>query len=219
VSTPAAAGAGRQYAGKSLADRRSEQHERVLLAARDVFAMRGYAGTSVDGIVARARVSRTTFYAFFENKEECLLAVYRFGLERIGACVAEAAARSVAESLAPTELIRAEVRATLAAYAADPAMARIVLIGVAGATPAAELAHARARDVAAQIIQQRLEQYAYWRERSAQQRRVASLATMAAIGEPISDLVASGRLAEWESLVGPISEFIGRALIDPDEAR
>jgi AcrR family transcriptional regulator len=213
----AEAAVGRQYAGKSLADRRSEQHERVLLAARDVFATRGYAGASVDDIVARARVSRTTFYAFFENKEECLLAVYRFGLERIGACVAEAAARSAEEGLAPAELIRAEVAATLAAYAADPAMARIVLIGVAGATPAAERVHARARDVAAKIIQSRLEQYEYWRARSMQHRRTASLATMAAIGEPISYLVATGRIDEWEALVEPISEFVSRALIDPDE--
>jgi hypothetical protein len=29
--------------------------------------------------------------------------------------------------------------------------------------------------------------------------------------------VATGQIEEWESLVQPISEFIGRALIDPDE--
>jgi len=38
---------------------------------------------------------------------------------------------------------------------------------------------------------------------------------MAAIGEPISDLVATGRIEEWEALVEPVGEFIGRALIDP----
>ena len=31
---------GRRYAGKSLASRRSEQRERIMLAARDVFATR-----------------------------------------------------------------------------------------------------------------------------------------------------------------------------------
>jgi AcrR family transcriptional regulator len=216
MSTQAAL-AGRQYAGKSLADRRSEQHERILLAARDVFATRGYAGAAVDDIVSRARVSRTTFYAFFENKEECLLAVYRFGLERFGAAVAQAAGHSAQQGLSPAQLIRAEVRATVAAYAADPALARIVLIGIVGATPAAERLHARARSMAAEIIQRRLDEYPYWRRRSEQQRRVASLATMAAIGEPISDLVATGRIEEWEALVEPISEFIGRALIDPAE--
>jgi hypothetical protein len=73
--------------------------------------------------------------------------------------------------------------------------------------------------VAAQIIQGRLEQYTYWRRRPVQHRRLASLAAMAAIGEPISDLVATGRIGEWEALVDPISEFIGRALIDPDDLR
>jgi hypothetical protein len=67
------------------------------------------------------------------------------------------------------------------------------------------------------IIQRRLEEYPYWRRRSEQHRRVASLATMAAIGESISDLVATGRIDEWEVLVDPISEFVGRALIDPDD--
>ena len=214
MSTQAAA-SGRPYAGKSLADRRSEQLERILLAARDVFAARGYAGAGVDEIVARARVSRTTFYVFFENKEECLLAVFRLGLERIGEVVAQAAALTAEQGLAPPALIRSEVRATLAAFAADPAMARIVLIEIVGATPAAERMRARARNVAASIIQRRLEEYAYWRKRPEQQRRVASLAAVAAIGEPISDLVATGRIDEWEGLVEPVSEFIGRALIDP----
>jgi AcrR family transcriptional regulator len=216
MSAPAAP-AGRLYAGKSLADRRSEQRERILLAARDVFAARGYGGAAIDDIVARARVSRTTFYMFFESKEECLLAVHRLGLERIGAVVAAAAARSDERGLAPPALIRAEVRAVLAAYAEDPAMARILLVEIVGATPAAERAHVRARSVAARIIQARLEQYPFWRRRSLAHRRIASLATMAAIGEALSDLAATGRIGEWETLVGPISEFIGRALIDPAE--
>jgi AcrR family transcriptional regulator len=209
--------AGRQYRGKSLADRRSEQRERIVLAARDVFATRGYGGAGVEEIVARARVSRSTFYVFFENKEECLLAVHRLGLETIGSAVTEAAARSAEQGLAPAAMIRAEVRATLAAFAADPALARIVLIEIVGATLAAERAHVRARSVAAGIIQRRLEQYLYWRRRPEQHRRVASLAAMAAIGEPISDLVATGAIERWEELVEPVSEFISRALIDPDE--
>jgi AcrR family transcriptional regulator len=213
----AAPAAGRQYAGKSLADRRSEQLERILLAGRDVFATRRYGGAAVEDIVARARVSRTTFYMFFENKEECLLAVHRLGLERIGAAVAAAAARTSEQGLAPPALIRAEVRAVLAAYAEDPAMARILLIEIVGATPAAERAHVRARSVAAGIIQARLEEYPFWGRRSVGHRRIASLATMAAIGEALSDLVATGRVGEWETLVGPISEFIGRALIEPND--
>ncbi len=201
----------RAYAGKSLAVRRSEQHERVLDAARDIFAANGYAGTAVEEIVARARVSRSTFYAFFEDREACLLAVFRRGMERIGAAVLQTVAATA--DLDPADRIRAEVRAVAGAFAADPAMARIVLIGSVGATPAAEEARAEARRASAQIIERQLEQYPYWRERSAAERHVASVAAMAAIAEPVSELVVEGRLSEWESLVEPISGFVASALI------
>lgn len=209
------ASASRPYGGKTLDARRAEQRERILIAARDVFAATGYAGAGVEEIVARARVSRTTFYVFFQNKEECLLAVFQLGLERIGAAVMETVAAAAQEDLQPAVRIRAEVRAVAAALAADPAMARIVLIEIVGATPAAEHARAQLRNAAAKIIEVQLEQYEYWRERSAHERRVASLAAMAAIAEPISDLVACGQLAQWETLVDPISEFVAHGLIPP----
>jgi AcrR family transcriptional regulator len=205
----------RAYGGKTLDARRAEQRARVLLAGRDVFAERGYAGAGIEEIVASAHVSRTTFYVFFENKEECLLAVFQFGLQRIAAEVMASVAETAGQELEPAERIRAEVRAVTAALAADPAMARIVLIEIVGATPRAERARMRMRDAAAKIIQVQLQQYEYWRSRTSAQRRVASLAAMAAIGEPISDLAASGRLSEWEQFVEPISEFVARGLVSP----
>jgi AcrR family transcriptional regulator len=208
----------RRYAGKSLAARRSEQRERILAAARDVFAARGYAGAVIDEIVARARVSRTTFYVFFEDKEACLLAVFELGLARLAETVRAVVAETAAQRLGPWERLRAEIGAIAGAFAEDPAMARIVLIGVVGATPALEEERARARTAAAEIIEAQLEQYPYWRERTPRQRRVASLAAMAAVGETISYLVARGRIEEWESLIDPLSEFVGRALIPPERS-
>ncbi len=206
------AGAERPYGGKTLGDRRAEQRERILLAARDVFAERGYAGAGIDDIVARARASRTTFYVFFENKEQCLLAVFDWGLQRIGARVLQAVADTASQELAPAERVRAEVHAVAAALAADPAMARIVLIEIVGATPAAERARTRARHAAASVIERQLEGYDYWRERPRRDRHLASLAAMAAIGEAISDLVATDRIDEWQQLVDPVSEFVALGL-------
>ncbi len=202
----------RPYAGKSLDVRRAEQRERILLAARDVFAGRGYAGAGIEEIVARARVSRTTFYAFFQNKEDCLLGVFELGLDRVGRAVVQAVADAGALNLAPAERVRAEVHAVAGALAADPAMARILLIEIVGATPAAEEARSRARHAAAGIIERQLESYDLWRERTAHERHVASLAAMAAIGEAISDLAVRGVIERWEELVAPISEFVARGL-------
>jgi AcrR family transcriptional regulator len=202
----------RPYAGKPLDVRRAEQRERILMAARDVFAGRGYASAGVDEIVARARVSRTTFYAFFQNKEECLLAVFALGLECVGTQVVQAVTETASLDLQPAERVRAEVRAVAQALAADPAMARILLIEIVGATPAAEEARSRARHAAAGIIEAQLAGYEHWRKRSPQERQLASMAAMAAIGEAISDLAGRGQLDRWEEIVDPISEFVARGL-------
>jgi len=206
----------RPYAGMSLHARRGDQRERILLAARDVFATSGYAAAGIDEIVARARVSRTTFYEFFENKEKCLLSVFQLGVKRVASALFGAVADT--GELQPIERIRAEVRALAKAYAADPAMARIILIEIVGATPTCEQARVYARDQAARVIQAQLEEYEYWRSRSPLKRRVASVAAMAAISEPITELLSENRLeAEWETLVEPITEFVGRGLIDPQD--
>jgi hypothetical protein len=138
------------------------------------------------------------------------------GLERLSALVLQTVADTAAADLDPADRVRAEVRAVAAGLAADPPMARVILIEIVGATPDAEAARARMRNRAAQIIEDQLAQYPAWRWRSPVQRRVASLAAMAAIAEPISDLVATGRIDGWETLVDPISEFVARGLMASD---
>jgi len=55
---------------------KSHRRERVLDAATEVFAKRGYPATTVDRIVAAGKVGVGSFYAHFDGKEDCFLAVY-----------------------------------------------------------------------------------------------------------------------------------------------
>lgn len=48
---------------------RDSQRERVIQAAFDLFGERGYGGTTVEDIAARAGVGRTTFFRMFRSKE------------------------------------------------------------------------------------------------------------------------------------------------------
>jgi AcrR family transcriptional regulator len=52
-------------------DRAERRRRRIADAAITLFADRGYNATSVEDIVARARVSKSAFYEFFASKEEC----------------------------------------------------------------------------------------------------------------------------------------------------
>lgn len=62
-------------AGSAAQQRRDARLERrrrrIAGAALTLFASRGYTATSVDDVVARARVSKSAFYEFFESKEHC----------------------------------------------------------------------------------------------------------------------------------------------------
>ena len=59
----------------------SETKRRLLLAAQDLMLANGYGTTSVDAICSAAKLSKGSFYHFFENKEDLGLAVLKFSLD------------------------------------------------------------------------------------------------------------------------------------------
>jgi len=70
-------------------ERRKEARPAELLAAAlDLFVEKGYAGTRLEDVAARAGVSKGTLYLYFQNKEELFKAVVR---ENIVTPLAEAA--------------------------------------------------------------------------------------------------------------------------------
>lgn len=104
----------------------SEQHEQVLLAAATrLFARQGLVHTTVTQIAAEARVSLSTFYAHFDDKEQCLLAcVDRFAADLVGAL---AEPTELEEPPDPWERTGELIARTLDLLAADPDRARLVL--------------------------------------------------------------------------------------------
>jgi AcrR family transcriptional regulator len=60
--------------------RKHARPEEITAAALESFAERGYAGTRLEDVAARAGVSKGTLYLYFANKEELFKAVVREGL-------------------------------------------------------------------------------------------------------------------------------------------
>src|SRR5437879_10876319 len=56
--------------------RLSVQRRRLFSAAARVFARVGYADASAEAITREAGMSKATFYEHFDNKEECILALF-----------------------------------------------------------------------------------------------------------------------------------------------
>ena len=69
-------GRGKYDRSKTSTERHSELHEKLLDAATEVFAARGYAGTRVEDLVDQAGISRRTLYEHFDSVNACLDEVY-----------------------------------------------------------------------------------------------------------------------------------------------
>ncbi len=99
------------------------QKERLMAAAVEVTARYGYRGASVARIVAEAGASRATFYAHFEDKEDCFLAVYRVVAARV-----LRDARQVAETEPGPDGLRRILTKVLENADREPAVAKVFLI-------------------------------------------------------------------------------------------
>ena len=109
------------------------QRARILAAMVQVLAEDGGAGmVTVARVVARAGVSRRTFYDLFEGCEDCFLAVFDDALAR-ATRVAVQATESAPSSW--REQIRAGLCALLMLFDDEPALGSLLIVDALGAGP------------------------------------------------------------------------------------
>jgi len=183
------------------------QRSRLEVALVDAVAEKGYVATTVADIIARAGVSRTTFYQQFKDKEDCFLQAYRHG--------ATAQLRRVVEAVEsasdPLEQLRRNIRAYLAALVEYPACARAFLLEVAAAGPRA-LALKGEIELRYVELFQRL--HARFRERHPGLPELpveAFRAAVAAVDDMVVRRVLEGKLAELAELE-PVALYVELAL-------
>jgi AcrR family transcriptional regulator len=100
------------------------QHRRLLSGAGRALTESGWATLTVKDIIEAAGVSRTTFYANFTDKRDCVLAAHRDAFERLVALIMRACAT---EREWPRKA-RAALSASLALMAAEPGAARLLTL-------------------------------------------------------------------------------------------
>jgi AcrR family transcriptional regulator len=105
------------------------QRARLLSAMVEVAAERGFLGAAVGRVVARAKVSRRTFYELFDSREDCFLAAFDRSVEQARAPVVEA----YAQDSAWRERVRGALIALLAFLDSEPRLARVCVIEALGA--------------------------------------------------------------------------------------
>jgi AcrR family transcriptional regulator len=121
-----------------------EEHQRnhITEAAIGVFAKRGYQATTVDHIVAAAKVGVGTFYGLFDGKEDCFLQAY----DRIIDSARERILAATAPASPWPEQTAAALRELLRLIADEPLRARLALVEAQTAGPDALARYERTLD-------------------------------------------------------------------------
>lgn len=102
----------------------SNQRERILAAVADAVFDAGYSGLTVADVVARAGVSRRTFYDQFADKRAAFFAAYDASVQQAMA----AAANGFARGGGWAEQVRLGLHGFLSFLANDPAFTRMAVV-------------------------------------------------------------------------------------------
>ncbi|MBF6124471.1 TetR/AcrR family transcriptional regulator [Nocardia brasiliensis] len=103
------------------------QRGRLIEAMVECVDCKGYSATTLTDIVARARVSRSTFYEHFANKEQCFVEAVHTGVDIVASRIAEELAQ-----LAPDADAAARIESIVVTFcetvATEPDFARLILV-------------------------------------------------------------------------------------------
>jgi AcrR family transcriptional regulator len=172
------------------------QRERLLEATVRVVAEKGYGPTTVADLTREAGISRTTFYAMFEDKEACFLAAYD--------SVADALVKRVLTAYEAEEgwpqRARAGLTALLAALAEEPEIARLALVDAGAAGPGAQRRYRAALQRLTPLFDEGRDFASGGRSLPANTSRMA----IGAVAGLLSDELAEGRAEQLPDLLSDV---------------
>lgn len=107
-----------------MAVQRETTRERILVAAEDAFADKGYHETLVDDIAGRTSLSKGGFYFHFPSKEDLFFAV----IDRLAARLVQRAESASASCLSPLQGVEAALSEVLTTLGRRRRIAKVLLV-------------------------------------------------------------------------------------------
>jgi AcrR family transcriptional regulator len=187
----------------------ANQRERILSAVAQAAAELGYAEMSVEAIIARAGVSRRTFYEQFKNKEDAFLAAYDAVVHQMARHVRHA---YLEETTAQTRL-RAGIEAFLQFLAGEPEFARMCIVEALAAGPRAIARRNDALRMFAEIIEDNIHEVLPRCRRAA----LAAETIVGGIHEVVFNRILADRTEELPDLTDDLLATILMLEVDTDK--
>ena len=155
--------------------------DRILQAALQVFAEKGYHRAVVDDIIRASQTSKGAVYHHFPNKEALFLAL----VDEFSGRLAEAVATAIEGSHGPLGKVEAALGAGLLTFARHRELARILLLESVSLGPAYAAKRAEVHGRFAALIQAHLDKAAAEGSIPPLDTRVATLAWLGAVNEVV----------------------------------
>ena len=109
-------------------ERKEARRRRLLAATLVILAERGYNEKSVDQVVAQARTSKSSFYEFFDSKEDCV----RDLLTAEGGSLIHAVTSAAAQGTGHRDRMRRGITAFVRSCAEQRELAQVLLVESVG---------------------------------------------------------------------------------------
>lgn len=224
---PAGAATGRAGTDRSATDRgaadggatdrdAADPRRRLLRGIAAAVAEKGYAATTIADVVARAHVSKRTFYEHFADKQACYLEAYRRGTDRLGRRMLEA---GTAAEGPWRERLRAAVAAYLRVLVDAPASTRTFTSEIQAAGPAALAARRAMHRRTAEALTAVVDDVRQGEPGLRPLRPLVADALVGAMTELVQNAVAEGDTAGIAALEAPILELLCGVLVAPPASR
>lgn len=162
--------------------------DRLLQAAMEVFAARGYHGTTVDDVVAASETSKGAFYHYFSSKQAVFLTL----MDALAGVVEAGAEAAIAGE--PTALGKVEgaLRVVLETAEARRDLVKILLVEAVGLGPELEQKRLEIHRRFAQVIRRHLDHAVAERAIPPQNTALAAQAWLGTLNEVITQWLVAG---------------------------
>ena len=177
--------------------------ERILHAALDVFARKGYHRAIVDDIVRVSGTSKGAVYHHFPNKEAVFLAL----VDDFAARLATAVAAAVAARAGALPKVEGALTAALTTFADNERLARLILLEAVSLGPTYQAKRAEVAGRFAALIQAYLDEAAADGSIAPLDTRVATLAWLGAVNEIVTQWL-HGTVTDLRATIAPLTRIL-----------
>lgn len=182
--------------------------QRILEAAEEVFAEKGYHGAVVDDIVRTADMSKGGFYFHFPNKQGIFLAL----MEALTPRLISAAERAIAQETDPIAKVDAALRTVLDTFSRHRRLSKILLLEAVGLGHGFEEKLMEVRAQFAGVIQKYLDQAVEEGAIARIDTRITSFAWLGAINEIVIRWVVTGDPERLEEVIPSLRALLLRSV-------